>query len=307
MEHPSLVSFQRKQTDKVHLDLYMFPKYSLLLVLHLGDCYVIMMNRRTIMGSADKVLDKIPTDKAYDDLIHPTAASTGKVVSLIPRTVHAILAPLEKWIITREYSIKETEKLLELKLEHVSSDEIEPPETHIAVPALQYIAYSMDNEEIRNLYANLLSASMQKSLKGEVHPSFVEVIKQITPDEARILKYLYRIKSIPIFKVNRHDLPEGSGYITTALHISLLPQKIQLERGDLVPTLLENLQRLSLLELTYAESYTNDENYSELKSYFKSALQTLNDRDGDKYNYKQINGLCIITNYGKAFCKICID
>ena len=253
-----------------------------------------------------EIIEKIPTDKAYDDLVHPTASSTGEVVSIIPRTIHALLVPLEKWIIGREYSLKETEKILQSKLEHVKPDEIVSPDVHIAVPALQYIAYSMDNEEIRNLYANLLSASMQKSLKGDVHPSFVEVIKQITPDEAKILKYLFKKKSIPLLRLNRYDLKAKSGYITVAEHLSLLEIKIQLEMNQLIPTLLENLQRLSLLEISYETSYSDEANYLEVEKYYNQLIKDANSKSDDNWEFKTKNGICMMTTYGNAFCKICV-
>ena len=46
----------------------------------------------------------------------------------------------------------------------------------------------MNSEELRNMYANLLAASMLKDEKENAHPSFVEIIKQLSPDEAKLLK-----------------------------------------------------------------------------------------------------------------------
>lgn len=72
---------------------------------------------------------------------------------------------------------------------------IESPDPHIAVPALQYISYCMDNDELRDMYANLLANSMNKVVKNGVHPGFVEIIKQLSPDEARLLKQ-FKIETI---------------------------------------------------------------------------------------------------------------
>ena len=84
--------------------------------------------------------------------------------------------------------------MLELKLEKVSPELIEAPEPYIAVPAVQYISYCMNNEELRNMYANLLANSMNKVVKDGVHPGFVEIIKQLSPDEAKFLKYMGNTK-----------------------------------------------------------------------------------------------------------------
>lgn len=125
--------------------------------------------------------------KVYDDGLQPAVRETGKIVALIPETINAALAPLRKWIAYREYNVAETEKLLQSKLANVGSEHIVTPEPYVAVPALQAISYSMNSQDLRNLYANLLAKSMTDILKNRVHPAFVEIIRQLTPDEAKIL------------------------------------------------------------------------------------------------------------------------
>ena len=138
----------------------------------------------------DKVLDGVSevlktTPKLYDDAIQPTAQETGKTISLVPKLINAALVPMRKWIAIREYNFAETEKLLAYKLEHLDPEKIVSPEPYVAVPALQAISYSMDNEDLKNLYANLLAKSMNKDTKDSVHPAFVDIIKQ--------LSYVYRV------------------------------------------------------------------------------------------------------------------
>ena len=135
---------------------------------------------------------------AYSDAVKPVVQPTGELVGLLPRAIKAALAPVEKWVLQREYNVAETKKLLEEKLSAVPPELIEAPEPHIAVPAIQYISYCMDNEDLRDMYANLLANSMNKVVKNGVHPGFVEIIKQLCPDEAKILKYIMHKETIPI-------------------------------------------------------------------------------------------------------------
>lgn len=67
----------------------------------------------------------------------------------------------------------ETEKLLEQKLKNIDEEKIVSPESYVAVPAIQAISYSMNSDELRNLYANLLAKAMVTPTKDAVHPSFV--------------------------------------------------------------------------------------------------------------------------------------
>lgn len=120
------------------------------------------------LDAAGKAIETVPD--LYEDSLKPTVQESGKILSIIPRTINAALVPLRKWIANKEYSLAETEKLLEKKLEHVAEDKIVTPEAYVAVPAIQAISYSMDNEELRNLYANLLAKSMNVDTKSQVLP-----------------------------------------------------------------------------------------------------------------------------------------
>ena len=146
----------------------------------------------------------------YEDIISPVAKPTGAVLGLIPRAIKAALSPLEKWILQKEYNISEIQRLLEEKLKNVSPELIGTPEPYIAVPAIQYISYCMDNDELRNMYANLLASSMQKDIKDDVHPAYLEIIKQLCPDEAKILRYLLVHNTIPIIGI-KYTFQSGEG------------------------------------------------------------------------------------------------
>lgn len=134
---------------------------------------------------------KVVAKEAYADILQPTLKPTGEILSLIPRAINASLEPLHAWIAQKEYNIEETKKLLALKLTHITPDNIVSPESYIAIPALQQISYSMNNESLRDLYANLLAKAMNKETKNAVHPAFVDIIKQLSPDEALLNKYIY--------------------------------------------------------------------------------------------------------------------
>lgn len=138
----------------------------------------------------------------YEDALQPATQEFGEILALIPRTIKAALLPLRQWITEREYKLAETEKLLAKKLEHVSENKIVTPEAYVAVPAIQAISYSMNSKELRNLYANLLAKAMNSDTKDLVHPSFVEIIKQMSPIDALVLKEIASSKSFPLVNLS---------------------------------------------------------------------------------------------------------
>lgn len=234
--------------------------------------------------------------KTYDDIAHPTAHAIGQIVSFIPRTVKVWLGKWEKWILNGEYAIKETEKLLEEKLKHISEDKIVEPEPYVAVPAIQQLSYSLDSKELRELYANLLASSMNADKKSEVHPAFVDIIKQLSPDEAKLLRFLSYQPVIPLVE-NRQKSSDGKGYtVLEKYHLSISNGVLEIPQNK--PVYIENLMRLQLIEIPADTHYTTESLYTPLET--NVAFVGIQN-EFITYNRKIIN----ITPFGKQFVKIC--
>ena len=198
----------------------------------------------------------------YQDAFQPTTQETGKTLSLIPRTINAALLPLRQWIAEREYKLAETEKLLAKKLEHVCEDKIVTPEAYVAVPALQAISYSMNSEELRELYANLLAKAMNTDTKDLVHPSFVEIIKQMSPIDAQIFTQIMIAEIRPLISINIQTSPSDLSEQLFEEHCSWITDYSLVQ----CRTSFDNLCRLGLIQIPYGLSYSDTSNYDIVKS-----------------------------------------
>ncbi len=233
----------------------------------------------------EKIVEQIPLKEAYEDTVKPFAKETSNLLSLIPRTIHATLLPLEQWILKREYAVKETEALLNKKLKYCEPNRIHSPEPSIAIPAIEAISYSKNCQQIREMYANLLAKSMIDGESDFVHPAFVEIIKQLTPDEAKIINYLLlygdrqpvlevrRLTNTKVKERGSHIVITNFNYKTliawldSKSNIVLLNPKILSFSNDLGHTFLRNVSNISYYSNcnlpTKIESYID--NLSRLK------------------------------------------
>ena len=209
--------------------------------------------------------------EAYQDGGKAVVKPTGELLGLIPRTIKAALLPIEKWVIDREYNLAATQKLLQQKLKNIPPEQIVSPEAHIAVPAIQYISYCIDNDELRNMYANLLAKSMSSVMKNNVHPAFVEIIKQLCPDEAKIMKELYKKQSIPTISIRLEKESHKGIFIIS--NFSDIGNIAECEYPLEFAKYFDNLIRLGLLkqapplsELTPPQLYSNLFNHPLIKS-----------------------------------------
>lgn len=257
------------------------------------------MNFENIAKDMGKAIDKVP--EIYDDGLKKTVTESGEVVALIPRTIKAALAPLRIWIAQKEYNVAETEKLLEQKLKNVDEEKIVSPESYVAVPAIQAISYSMNSDELRNLYANLLAKAMVISTKDEVHPSFVEIIKQMSPLDSIIFKEIMQRQVNPILYLTMENSDGAfNTFMTNVTDINLASQ-------NLISVSIDNLARMKLIQIPEDGFYTNDKIFDSIfeTDYYKKQKE-IHPKTVDGFKFSYVKKMIEKTNLGKLFYEICV-
>lgn len=250
---------------------------------------------------------KVIAKPAYDDLAHPAAEATGKTLGLLPRTINAILMPLQKWVMVREFNIEATRQMLEEKLANTPVELIEAPEPYVAVPALQKISYCMDNEVLRDMYANLLATSMKKDTKDKAHPSFADIISQLSPDEAKTLQYFKVRSTVPTISIRAERETNHSG-VDMLNNFSNIGELTGCEYPANVGKYFENLIRLGLISASNYSHLTNDAFYEHLLNHKKVKELSENIKQNQDFNYPKINkGYVKLTEFGKSFCDCCVS
>ena len=126
----------------------------------------------------------------YEDLLQPAAKELGGGLVVVARAVTMALAPIEGAVwgydkIRDWLAVKLTQKLAD----H-DDDAIQPPPLNIAGPAILNLTFTGETPSLREMYANLIAASMDVETAYTAHPSFVRIIEQLSPDEAKILGQL---------------------------------------------------------------------------------------------------------------------
>lgn len=252
------------------------------------------------LNATGKIMEVAPD--VYSDVVKPTAKETGQLLSKIPRLINAAFVPLDCWILTREYRIDETKKLLAKKLENIDENKIITPDPYVAVPALQAISYSMDSVELRNLYANLLAKSMNIDTKDMVHPSFVETIKQLSPNDAAYFKHICPLPIRPFVEV--HACNQKNHYFI----LESLCNTFSDHYTNTFKLSLGSLSRLGLIDILNNIYYSDDSIYSELIRNYeeKYPLEEIIKEFPDVAKIKCEKRRIDITQYGIHFYNSCV-
>jgi len=191
------------------------------------------------------------------------------------------------------------------KLEGVPPEDIQQPKPHIAVPAIDALRYTGAESSLSELYANLLATSMDKATAYRAHPGFVDMIKNMCPDEARIMKHLAAGQAYPLVNIKSVDNSNNS-YIVTHRYLSLLGIDAGCEHVPLAPNYIDNLERLGLIRVDEMSKIHNDEVYKRIEEYpqVKQIVGDLNKSEGRRTEVQRIRML--VTDLGKQFIRACV-
>ena len=213
---------------------------------------------------------QIPIKDVYVDLAHPTLSTVGQALQGVTRVA---LAPVTALVwgydkISGYLDVAIPEYFAKRKVE---KEKIVTPDPSIAVPLIEAMRYTAHKPELREMFTNLLGASMNSETFDE-HPAFVEIIKQLCPDECKMLKYLLYDSIMPMLKV-RKELNAG-GEVDATPYFSDICFLSKCEHPLKFPEYLDNLHRLGLIEIQYDRYLSNDFYYTQLREnpYFKSLI-----------------------------------
>lgn len=178
------------------------------------------------------------------------------------------------------------------------------PSIQVAAQALENSRYCISDETLRSMFANLISGTMNVDTASLAHPSFPEILKQLSSQDALLLQaiYLSGEEALPIasFQVRLSD----DGYYILYENMFFIGN-INFSSNEMSLSL-SSLQRANLISIDYTKPIADDSVYniyintSECEAATKLASQP-------GYQKAQLKkGSLQLTSLGQAFCSICI-
>jgi len=194
-------------------------------------------------------------------------------------------------------------EFLAQKFSNTPPDRIIQPPLMIAGPTIEALRFAGDTE-LRDLYATLLSTSMDRERSQYAHPSFVEVLKQLTPDEAKLMEYLRTrgMWAMPAVTVLRTIGEEPHRATAEALkHFSMMPTLAKCQYPERFVTYVENLRRLALADIS--PSTLAQEHFADIRSH-PDFLYATTKQAGVAVEIRE--EVLHLTDYGTQFVLACM-
>lgn len=216
--------------------------------------------------------------------------------------------------------IDDFKKIFNEKLNQIPEENRINPRREIVVPIMTDIQTYGSDEELRKMFANLLASAMDKTNYSNTRPSFVQMIKEMSPVDAKILSIIEdEIPSVDIkwtFQNGTFMLQHSNVIFHNALDYS----------SSAISASLDNLVRLNLInfidglnitEFDYSTFSSTPEyqdadvklSAAKAEANLKKAHTSLNLKEELVLNASitTTNSECRSTELGKIFKRICIE
>lgn len=150
--------------------------------------------------SEDKksLIDLIPdsVDNAVKNITDKPTQNMGTTFADIWYLVFGgISQAAEKRKLKYSYALQEFEKELKEKISKIPEDKLIEPDIQVIAPALENSKYCIERNDLRNMFSNLISATMNSDHSEYVHPIYANILKQLSCIDAIILKTAYNNKN----------------------------------------------------------------------------------------------------------------
>jgi hypothetical protein len=232
----------------------------------------------------------------------------GKAGLTIAKTINNALLPLAAvnfaFDKARKYFAEKFEEDISVKASKIPPEDLIEPKASIAGPTLQGLAFTHEEENLKDMYLSLLATAMDGRVTSNAHPAFVEIIKQLNSEEANLIKGVLKSSTpLPIAEI-RLSTPNNNGWNPLSKHLlNILNDQTQLpEINERLAAMVDNWVRLGLVEVDYTTHMMSENSYAWVKERPEvERLKSIHEKDGRTLMFT--NGIMTRTALGIQFAK----
>ena len=273
------------------------------------------MENENIVKETALSVAKETVKEVYADTVQPTAKNVGGFFGTLSGFFnHVVMYPLKKLNIKYEQKAIAFEKEMEKKYNSIPEEDRIEPQLHIVGPTMESLKYNIMDDDLAELFSNLLVSDMDRRTQNLCTPAFVKVIEQLSPADARVFKTIFnecaKVETIPICKMDLCKIDDEKRKIRKEyLTLYLVGIEVDALNPNDLSKSLQNLSRLGLLTIDFLKWSSNDEVYNKLidNSFIESLKVWANQATRDSYVAKvEAKGLLELNDFARDFAKVCL-
>lgn len=239
-------------------------------------------------------------------LLDPSAKVIGQGLSGI---FHFLLKPLVEYSVVREADLEQLAQNINNKTESIPEENRDDSKFGLVLKSFEDSRYQLNDSDMREYFANLIANTVDNRVNHQVLPSFSTILKEISPQDAKLLEKIYKTGALPIMEIQLYS-PNSRLSIAYRNSIVLYEDGPQTDLNLSVTS----LERLGLIEINPDRKlvYRKFDSYHE--AFEKSELlQSIEDQlpmTFDGYNFellRPVYGSIDLTALGVNFSQTVIS
>lgn len=211
----------------------------------------------------------------------------------------------EKLKQTVEANIRRYAKDIDEEVSKIPNESINGnPDISIIGPALEASKYYVEKTDVRKMFAKLIASEFDTRKSNKVHIAFVEIIKQMSANDAKLLKILPKVGPLAEFRLYVND---RKSYTSLGKDIIYIPGLIETNFENNAISI-NNLSRLGIVELSHVSSLVDETIYKayEVFDEYKQGTKIVQEHPDNYSSMEVSSGSFSITPFGDVFKKICL-
>ena len=199
-------------------------------------------------------------------------------------------------------------KEYEESLSEIKNEDVIPVNPVLGVPVLERFTY-IENDELANLFVNLLSKASSSETVNQAHPTFLSMIDRLTVDEARIIEYLKDKEYVLALDYVTYVKGEKNKFGKLAFDLTGLEFKLNLVKPENIDLYLNNLEAMRVLKSSGDKFKHDEEGYAEVRSYYADDIEIWN-KECERLGFNKCQErrkYYEVTELGKSFIKSCTN
>ena len=244
---------------------------------------------------------------AATSLVTKGAEAPARTLNLLWQATFGRIDPyLQNMIDKHNQSVRKYSEVINNEIDPIPKEHVnQNPDISIVGPALEASKYYVENETIRNLFAKLIAAEFDLRKARFVHHSFVNVIQQMSPNDAKLLSAIEVNGPLAEFRIY---LKGESTYRRIGPRDILLIPPYTKENFENNSISINNLARLGIVEIDRLQSLINVALYEPYKNldYYQVGQRELNQNPNQFSKFEIEKCSYSFTSYGDLFKKVCM-
>ncbi len=249
-------------------------------------------------------------ENSYEDTFKNPLKTSSDIVSTVLDFFHnTVLYPLQKYNLYAKDKLQNYASELENRAQSIPKKNLVNPRVNILGPAIEGLKYNLDEEYIKEMFTNILISDMNTEKQSKVLPSYIEIVKQLSRDDALILKFFKEnlplnapIVNAPILKLKYENVKDHGFYY---FHNNLALIYNSSDFFTLPAITIDNLLRLKIITIDFSKQLSTSK-YEQVFQKIKASQNIQKDLENIlKFTY--FAGVLEITDFGKNFIDICLS